>query len=145
MRLLVLALVLVAAPAWAQRPRPADFGDRDPDRRPDPEDAAAYNHADTVIKPAQSARTRVALQLLRYSLGRNRRPTDVSDGWASKNIAAPPAGYDCWVDVYDGPRGLGYVVNYEVRRGADTYRKSINYGPEKYRESDWTKVAEVTP
>jgi len=119
------------------------MGTREPTaERPDPEDEVIREHAEQKMMPEQDRR-RVPLQLLRHSAGRRRKPTDVAENWDDALIAAPPAGYDCWVDVYDGPSGKGYVVWYETTRGADTIRKALNYGPETYREQDWTVHVEV--
>lgn len=103
----------------------------DPDPRPDPEDDLAYTHA-ALIESLQTNR-RFPLQTLRGG----GKPSDVRD---TKNWADPPAGFTEWVDVYEGLQGIGYVVNYEVTRGSRPFRKAINYGPEKYRERDWTEV-----
>lgn len=56
---------------------------------------------------------------------------------------AVPAGLgDSWVDVYEGPQGIGYVVTYEIDKGGVLFYKAINKGPETYREQDWTEVRE---
>ncbi len=104
-----------------------------PDPRPDPEDAVAYAHAEKV-RVKQEARS-FPLQSLR---GR-RRPHDVNE---DADWAPDPAGYTSWVDVYEGPRGIGFVVNYEVTRAGKLWRKAINYGPEDYRDVDWAEVPE---
>ena len=50
-----------------------------------------------------------------------------------------PAQYnDCWVDVYDGPLGIGFVVNYQIVNGGVSYVRSQNFGPEVWRNTDWT-------
>lgn len=103
----------------------------DPDPRPDPEDERAYTHA-ALVESLQKNR-RFPLQTLRGG----GKPTDVQD---FKNWADPPTGYTCWVDVYGGPLGVGYVINYEVQRGGRPWRKAINFGPERWREQDWTAV-----
>jgi hypothetical protein len=121
------------------------MGTRAPiDERPDPEDEVIREHAEEKVTQEQDSR-RVPLQLLRHSAGRRSKPTDVSEDWDDIAIPAPPAGYDCWVDVYDGPRGRGYVEHYETTRGAATIRKALNHGPETYREQNWTEVLEVSP
>jgi len=103
------------------------------DPRPDPEDPIAYAHAD-LIESLQKNRS-FPLQTLRGG----GKPTDVAD---FKNWIDPPAGYENWVDVYEGPKGVGYVINYETARGIKLFHKAINYGPEDYREQDWTEVVE---
>lgn len=108
------------------------FG-HDPDIRQDPEDSQAYQHAE-LIESLQKNR-----QFPLQTLPDGKKPHDVKD---FKNWADPPSGYTCWVDVYEGPRGIGYVVNYEMLRDDHPFRKAINFGPEKYREQDWTEVVE---
>src|SRR3990167_102050 len=104
---------------------------RKADPRPDPEDPVAYAHAD-LIESLQKNRS-FPLQTLRGG----GKPSDVAD---RKNWIDSPTGYENWVDVYEGPKGIGYVVSYEVLRDTKLYRKSINYGPEDWREQDWTEV-----
>ena len=106
---------------------------RKADPRPDPEDSTAYTHAD-LVESLQKNRS-FPLQTL-HGGG---KPSDVAD---RKNWIDPPAGYENWVDVYEGPKGIGYVVNYEVQRGGKPWQKAINYGPEDWREQDWTEVVE---
>lgn len=128
-----LLLALLAAPPQDRGTRPQAFEDREPDPRPDPEDAAAYAHADA-RKPVQDAR-RFPQQTLRGG----GRPTDAPAEWVRPPAPdAPIAAYS--IDVYEGPRGIGWVANYEVLRGGVTYRKHINFGPEKWRERDWYEV-----
>ena len=106
------------------------------DIRPDAEDAAAYTALAAVEAVQKDEARTYPLQLLRYSSGL--KPSNEKDGW--EKVAAPPAGYDSWVDVYDGPQGVGYVTWYEIKKGKDLYRKAINVGPETWREQDWTAV-----
>lgn len=49
----------------------------------------------------------------------------------------PPGGHTSWVDVYDGPSGVGYVVNYERVFRGETYRRRVNFGPETYHDEPW--------
>ncbi len=76
-------------------------------------------------------------QVLRGGL----RPTDAKGDWVKPNDPDPSI-TDYWVDVYDGPRGIGWVANYEKVEDGKTYVKRINYGPETERDSDWTEVVE---
>lgn len=145
MRRFAVLLTMMAVPVLAQParqpngpPRPLAFEDRKSDSRPDPEDAAAYAHADA-RKPTQDAR-RFPQQTTRNG----GRPTDAPADWVRPPApAAPVTSY--WIDVYEGPLGIGWVAVYETVRGGRTFRKHVNFGPEKYREQDWTEVAEVTP
>lgn len=57
----------------------------------------------------------------------------------------PACTYDFWVDVYDGPQGKGYVVNYETTRDGKKIVKRINVGAETHREQDWTEVPVFAP
>lgn len=115
--------------------RPQAFEEREPDPRSDPEDAAAYAHADA-RKAGQDAR-RVPQQTLRNG----GRPTDAPADWVRPPTpAAPIVAY--WIDNYGGPQGIGWVANYEMLRGGKTFRKHINFGPEKWRERDWYEVVE---
>lgn len=134
-----LLILLLAAPqrvpAADRDPRPQAFEDREPDPRPDPEDAAAYAHADA-RKPVQDAR-RFPQQTLRNG----GRPTDAPADWV-RPPAPDPSIVAYSIDVYEGPRGIGWVANYEVLRAGKTFRKHINFGPEKWRERDWYEVVE---
>ena len=71
------------------------------------------------------------IQVLRNGM----KPSDES---RELDIKKPLEYKDCWVDVYEGPNGIGFVVNYEIVKDTDTYVKSENYGQETWRSSDWT-------
>lgn len=77
-----------------------------------------------------------AVQLLR---DRNKKPSDVAEGWEDVKMDEYPDG-DMWVDVYNGPLGEGYVVNYSITKDGVEYVRSVNVGPEKYRTHDWQEV-----
>jgi hypothetical protein len=47
------------------------------------------------------------------------------------------------VDVYNGPEGKGYVVITSFIKGGDTFQKSENFGPEKWRGYDWSKLEKI--
>lgn len=105
-----------------------------PDVRPDPEDADAYKFVDDIVKEFDDEKEH--FQVLRNG----GKPSDVTKETKIKDKIK--AGFDYWIDVYEGPSGKGYVVNFETLRAGKKIRKSVNYGPEEYRESDWTKVQE---
>ena len=44
------------------------------------------------------------------------------------------------VDVYDGPQGKGFVVIVQSQLNGATWQRSINYGPETYRDQGWTEL-----
>lgn len=111
-----------------------------PDPHVDAEDEPAYAHMDKIQVVQQDEARKYPLQLGRFSAGDKGKPSNETDGW--EKLDRPPAGWDSWVDVYEGPEGTGYVTWYEAKRGKDLYRKAINVGPETWREQDWTAVAE---
>lgn len=55
-----------------------------------------------------------------------------------------PAQYDdCWIDVYEGPSGIGFVVNYEIVDGAETWQRALNFGGEHHRTHGWELVQPI--
>lgn len=68
-------------------------------------------------------------------------PTDGVTGdvfWQATDLQAFPA--NMRVDVYDGPSGLGYVIVLEAKFNGELWQRSINFGPEDYREQPWAKM-----
>lgn len=68
-------------------------------------------------------------------------PTDGVTGdlfWQATDLQAFPA--NIRVDVYDGPSGLGYVIVLEAKFNGELWQRSINFGPERYRDTDWLRV-----
>ena len=114
-----------------------------PDPRPDPEDTIVYAHLEKLLWSFEDAGK--PFQILRTG-----KPTDSPYVWADvkergKPTALPiPANIACWVDVYDGPRGQGFVVNYEAVRNGVLFRKAVNIGPETEREQDWTECEKMS-
>lgn len=108
-----------------------------PDPKPDPEDKAAYDFVTEVTKHFEAEKE--VYQVLKGA----KKPSDVAKTFPAEEKAKEPAGYTWWVDVYEGPKGSGYQICFEVLRGAVTYRKVVNFGPEEWREQDWTEVKEV--
>jgi hypothetical protein len=49
-------------------------------------------------------------------------------------------GWSFSVNTYDGPDGQGYVLNVSTILNDHIYARSINYGPETYRNADWYEV-----
>ncbi len=49
------------------------------------------------------------------------------------------------VDVYDGPQGKGFVIVVQSQLNGATWQRSINYGPETYRDQGWTELKPLTP
>lgn len=107
-----------------------------PEPRQDPEDAKARAHAEAVV--ATQKEESFPVQTLRGK----RKPADVSKSWDDLKLPDPDPQYECWIDVYDGPSGKGYVINYEFNRSGTLIRKALNVGPEEWRERDWEEVVE---
>ena len=53
-------------------------------------------------------------------------------------------GYTFWVDEYLGPKGRGYVLNYEKEQAGKKLRRSIGVGPERSGDTGWLEVPEPT-
>ncbi|MCC7360509.1 MAG: hypothetical protein IT317_13590 [Anaerolineales bacterium] len=51
--------------------------------------------------------------------------------------------YAVRVDVYQGPRGWGYVLTVSATLDKQEWARTINTGPETWRESDWQAVVPV--
>lgn len=71
------------------------------------------------------------------------QPTDQPVSWNDADfIPQPITTWPCslQVNVYDGPSGVGYTAVATFLHGGDEYRKTINSGPETYREHDWQPV-----
>lgn len=105
-----------------------------PDPRPDPEDPLAYKFIDDLIKAFEKEGRHF------QALKGGSKPSDEEKVLAKADKDKAPAGYTWWVDVYDGPRGKGFQVGFEISRADGTYQKIVNLGPEPEREQDWTKV-----
>jgi len=103
------------------------------DTHPDPEDPTAYAHVALVEQEFKDAGE--AFQVLPGG----KQPTDVS----KRSKLTSPSGFSYWVDVYDGPKGKGYVIRYETTRAGKLVRKAVNFGPETWREQDWEEVKDV--
>lgn len=110
-----------------------------PDTRPDLEDTTVYDHAIAYLQSFDGDKAEV-FQILR----KGGKPTDIADSIADlRSVPTLPAEYDFWVDVYDGPKGKGFVFNYETTRDKVVIQKRMNFGPEEWREQDWTEVPVV--
>ncbi len=116
-----------------QFPRPA------PDTHPDSEDQTVYDHAIAYLQSFDADGAEV-FQILRNGA----KPTDITKSVADfASVPTLPVNYSFWVDVYDGPKGKGFVFNYETKRDTATIQKRMNFGPEEWREMDWTEVKTV--
>lgn len=109
-----------------------------PDPRPDPEDPAAYSFVDELQK--EFAAKEEYYQILKNG----GKPSDVVVAVPSTIKDKAPIGYTWWVDVYDGPKGKGYQMCFEITKDKSTYRKVVNCGPEEWREQDWTEAKWLT-
>lgn len=73
----------------------------------------------------------------RQAFSRGKKPTDQTEDWEdfglpNKNLRAQ------WrVDVYDGPRGIGYVIITRIRYpNGKVFLKRLNRGPEEHKNTD---------
>lgn len=68
------------------------------------------------------------------------RPTDQAEKlevfWGEAKLA-PELPYSFRVDVYDGPEGHGYVVTASAILAGELWQRSVNTGPETWRELAW--------
>jgi len=124
--------------SWLKGSPPAPVADTKEDIKPvdtkpeadmPPNDDDAYNCAGLLLQ-AFDAEAAEAFQILPGGV----QPAD--EPRTLKTLPALPKGWTSHVDVYDGPRGKGFVIVYE----AGGKRKSINLGPETEREQDWTEI-----
>ena len=60
-------------------------------------------------------------------------------------LANPQLGLAHWVDVYTGPWGSGWVVNYSLTIGRYVYTRAYNYGPEEHKEHTWQMAVRPEP
>ena len=65
-----------------------------------------------------------------------KKPHDQVEGWADVGITQGRLPFSVKVDVYDGPRGKGYIVLFEIKKGKELYQKRVDLGPEG-RSHDW--------
>lgn len=71
----------------------------------------------------------------------NAKPTDRPDDgtllWQTIKSTDQTSNFRIRVDTYDGPKGKGYVVVYQVEITKGIWQRSENVGPEKWREQSW--------
>lgn len=69
------------------------------------------------------------------------KPAGQPESWANAGIALPVLSEISFrIDVYDGPKGRGYVLHGEIQLAGKLYRKSACFGPESWQEQDWHDV-----
>jgi hypothetical protein len=70
-------------------------------------------------------------------------PTDQPESlaylWSSADLP-PVLAWSFRVDTYSGPQGDGYVVTFETVINSETWKRSINYGPDAWRAAEWYLV-----
>jgi len=60
------------------------------------------------------------------------------DSWYSNDVELPASmSTSVRVDVYESPRGWGYVIVSSMEYGKANWVRAINYGPETWRDQDW--------
>jgi hypothetical protein len=69
-------------------------------------------------------------------------PTDQPHTWDDTlpGLLVGPMSGRWRVDVYDGPAGKGYTLTVEAVHDGTLRRRTVNVGPETYRERDWHTV-----
>jgi len=76
---------------------------------------------------------------------KTKKPTDQAEAWADvfKDHKTLPDNWPCAlrVDVYDGPRGVGWVLTAAYTKGVNRWSRSLHTGPETGRERGWTSNA----
>jgi hypothetical protein len=75
------------------------------------------------------------------------KPTDQTHSWRDRignalDATLFPARLR--IDVYDGPRGKGWVATVQMKYGGILYERSKNVGPETYRTQPWRDVSTGT-
>jgi hypothetical protein len=69
------------------------------------------------------------------------KPTDQSENWTAVSIAIPGTmHYAMTIDTYGGPLGQGWVLNAHMKQNGVVYSRSVNSGPETYRDKPWAQV-----
>lgn len=72
------------------------------------------------------------------------KPTDQLENWSTLwselELAGSRSPMRARIDVYDGPGGKGFIVTVEVIVDGQAMTRSINVGPERYRDVSWHKV-----
>jgi hypothetical protein len=74
----------------------------------------------------------------------NSKPTDQAESWLDwlKQKMPTTLPYAMRIDVYDGPRGHGYTITFQVVIEGINYTRQEHVGPESDRipETGWQKV-----
>ncbi len=67
-----------------------------------------------------------------------RKPVEQEEDWETMKFDFPKT-FPCTlqVDIYDGPSGKGWALTGRVRINKIIYRRTMNYGPEEWREFPW--------
>jgi hypothetical protein len=66
---------------------------------------------------------------------RTLKPTDQKETWADFGLTDISVRGQYRIDVYDGPKGKGYVLSASIAYGTDVYTMSRNVGPETWRDT----------
>ena len=57
--------------------------------------------------------------------------------WTAKAFLPEQLAWAISIDTYDGPSGAGYVLNVKTMLYKETWIRSLNFGPEDYRTTNW--------
>jgi hypothetical protein len=65
------------------------------------------------------------------------QPEDLALFWETFAELPDVLAWSFRIDTYSGPEGDGYVLTAETVVNDQTWKRSINYGPDAWRGSDW--------
>ena len=72
------------------------------------------------------------------------KPTDQTENWVGFGIIIPGTmHYAMTVDTYGGPLGQGWVLNAHMKQNGLVYNRSINSGPETFRDRAWAQIITI--
>lgn len=69
----------------------------------------------------------------------NSRPTDQAETWSDFGIGSFTESFAVEIDVYDGPRGKGWIARCYVTAAGRTFTRAKGEGPEDH-EQPWHEV-----
>jgi len=74
-----------------------------------------------------------------------KKPTDQAERWQDVFTGGNALPATNWpvsirIDVYDGPRGKGWVLSVTYTKAGETWERAVNVGNETEREFAWRRV-----
>ena len=68
------------------------------------------------------------------------QPEDLALFWDTFAELPDVLAWSFRIDTYSGPDGAGYVLTVETVVNGETWRRSVNYGPDTWRAAEWYLV-----